>query len=81
MTELTGGSDVGASLTPPSRSMQLGLLVEHAQWALDTDGDPSFVAIARRLARTPIDPVIAEPTADIDAILAAAEGGPRDEQP
>ena len=64
-----------------ARSMQLGLLVEHAQWALDADGDPSFVAIARRLDRTPIGPVIAEPTADIDAILAAAEGGPRDEQP
>ena len=64
-----------------ARSMQLALLVEHAQWALDAEGDQSFVAMARRLGRTPIGPIIAEPTAEIDAILAAAEGGPTDEQP
>ena len=54
--------------------MQLGLLVEHAQWALDTEGDPSFVALACRLARMPLEPVIAVPTAEADAILAPCVG-------
>ncbi len=56
------------------RSMQLGLLVEHAQWALDTEDDPSFVALACRLARLPLEPVIAVPTAEADAILAPCVG-------
>ena len=48
----------------PRPGMQLGLLVEHAQWALDTDDDPSFVSLACRLARLPLEPVIAVPTAE-----------------
>ena len=52
-----------------ARSMQLGLLVEHAQWALDHEGDQSFAAMARRLARMPLDPVVPGSTTDVDAIL------------
>ena len=66
-----------------ARCMQLGLLVEHAQWALDTEGDHSFVALARRLARSPLDPVVRGSTAEVDAILnplvAAGQEGPEDE--
>ena len=66
-----------------ARCMQLGLLVEHAQWALDTEGDHSFVALARRLARSPLDPVVRGSTAEVDAILnplvTAGQEGPEDE--
>lgn len=37
------------------RSLELALLVEHAQWALDEEGDDRFVPLALRLARAPID--------------------------
>ena len=62
-----------------ARSMQVGLLVEHAQWALDTEGDPSFAAVAGPLARTPLEPVIRVSTTDADAILAPVGEGGTDE--
>lgn len=37
------------------RSFQLALLVEHAQWQLDTAKDRSGIVAAKRFARTPID--------------------------
>jgi len=37
------------------RAWQLALLVEQAQWSLDSDADPSGVAAAERFASSPID--------------------------
>jgi alkylation response protein AidB-like acyl-CoA dehydrogenase len=37
------------------RAWQLALLIEHAQWCLDTHADDSAVAAAARFAATPID--------------------------
>ncbi len=37
------------------RSLELALLVEHAQWQLDTSNDRSGIAVATRFACTPID--------------------------
>ncbi len=37
------------------RSYELALLIDHAQWQLDTANDRSGVAAAKRFARTPID--------------------------
>ncbi len=37
------------------RGLELALLVEHAQWQLDTSNDSSGVGAAKRFARTPID--------------------------
>lgn len=37
------------------RALQLALLVEHAQWSLETDNDHGGVAAAVRFAATPID--------------------------
>jgi hypothetical protein len=37
------------------RSFELALLLEHAQWQLDTANDRSGIAAAKRFARTPID--------------------------
>jgi alkylation response protein AidB-like acyl-CoA dehydrogenase len=37
------------------RSLELALLVEHAQWQLDTSNDRSGIAAATRFACTPID--------------------------
>lgn len=36
------------------RTFELALLIEHAQWQLDTSNDRSGIAAARRFARTPI---------------------------
>jgi hypothetical protein len=37
------------------RALELALLCEHAQWALDTERDGRFAAAARLLAKTKID--------------------------
>jgi alkylation response protein AidB-like acyl-CoA dehydrogenase len=39
------------------RSIELALLCEHAQWALDHEKDPRFAAAARLFAQTPIDTI------------------------
>ncbi|MGH7805741.1 MAG: acyl-CoA dehydrogenase family protein, partial [Candidatus Binatia bacterium] len=44
------------------RSLELALLVRHAQWSLDTEHDGRARAAARRFAQTPIDLVV-----DVDA--------------
>jgi acyl-CoA dehydrogenase len=40
------------------RALELALMIEHAQWQLDTDGDLSGVAAARRFAAGPVDSVV-----------------------
>ena len=39
------------------RSIELALLCEHAQWALDNEKDPRFAAAARLFAKTSVDQV------------------------
>jgi acyl-CoA dehydrogenase len=51
------------------RSMQVALLVEHAQWALDHEGDPRFAAMADRLARTPLESLVPETDVETTTIL------------
>jgi hypothetical protein len=35
------------------RALQLGLLVEHAQWSIDTENDPSSATAAARFGAAP----------------------------
>lgn len=61
------------------RTLELALLVSHAQWCLDHDRGPRALAAARRLARHGVDLIAAEePDAEELALLAeeAADGGP-----
>lgn len=51
------------------RALQLALLVEHAQWQLDTDNDPGGVAAARRFATGTIDTMIDLDPEDAAALL------------
>jgi alkylation response protein AidB-like acyl-CoA dehydrogenase len=60
------------------RTLELALLVSHAQWCLDHDRGPRALAAARRLARHGVDLIAAEdPDAEELALLAgeAADGG------
>jgi alkylation response protein AidB-like acyl-CoA dehydrogenase len=57
------------------RSMQLALLIEHAHWASETERDESYVAIARRFARTPLPALDAEPLVQVGTILSGLTGG------
>jgi acyl-CoA dehydrogenase len=49
-----------------ARALEAALLAAHAQWALDTDGDPRDGAAARRLAAAGVDRIFpaAEPATD-----------------
>ncbi|MBK9711914.1 MAG: acyl-CoA dehydrogenase family protein [Kouleothrix sp.] len=51
------------------RALELALLVEHAQWALDHEGDPRPRAAALRLAQSPVS-LIADVDADDVRLLA-----------
>jgi acyl-CoA dehydrogenase len=51
------------------RALELALLAEHAQWALDHEKDARFAAGARLLAKTPIDLVQDVPIDDARAVL------------
>lgn len=51
------------------RSFELALLIEHAQWQLDTANDRSGIAAAKRFARTPIDQLDATPLQDEISLL------------
>ena len=44
------------------RAVELMLLLEHAQWALDTEGDEYPAALARRFAAHGVAPIFAEET-------------------
>jgi acyl-CoA dehydrogenase len=46
------------------RSLELALLIEHAQWQLDTLNDSSGIAAAKRFALTPIDQMQADTSND-----------------
>ncbi|WP_243338716.1 acyl-CoA dehydrogenase family protein [Anaeromyxobacter soli] len=59
------------------RTLELALLVSHAQWCLDHGRGPRAAAAARRLARHGVDLVAEEPGAEELALLTgpAADGG------
>ena len=44
------------------RAVELALLLEHAQWALDTEGDEYPAVLARRFAAHGVAPIFAEET-------------------
>jgi alkylation response protein AidB-like acyl-CoA dehydrogenase len=51
------------------RAVELGLLCEHAQWAIDHEKDARFASAARLFAKTPIDLVRDIPLDDARAVL------------
>ena len=53
------------------RALELGLLVEHAQWLLDRDHDTSGVAAARRFAVRPLDRIADCDLGDARSLLGA----------
>jgi D-serine deaminase-like pyridoxal phosphate-dependent protein len=46
------------------RAWQLALLIEHAQWCIDTHADAAAVAAAARFAATPVDLLVDIPLED-----------------
>jgi len=52
------------------RALELALLVDHAQWALEHQKDGRFAAAARIFAKTPIDLILDASIEDARAVLA-----------
>ncbi len=58
------------------RSLELALLVEHAQWSLDNEQDGRARAAARRFAQAGVDFIIDEAYAGTDGLYALANDTP-----
>lgn len=51
------------------RSLELALLLEHAQWSLDEEKSETTLGLARRFSRVPVEQIDAAPAAESDALL------------
>ncbi len=51
------------------RSLQLALLIEHAQWSLIEEGSEAALALARRFSHVPLAEIDAEPAAESSALF------------
>jgi len=51
------------------RSLQLALLLEHAQWSLDEEKSEMTLVLARRFSRVPLEQIDAAPAAENGALF------------